>query len=93
MFLGACAGILLTKSDVLRGTLFMFFSGAGALALLPVLMSTYDYRYAFPAQVPMAWAGVLGMWAAGERWKRHPQRQQEAEHKVLRSAGSVTNFV
>lgn len=68
---GAFAGMLFARDDTFRGALIMFTATAGALVLLPVFMSTYDYRYCFPAQVPLAWAGVLGTWAAVARFRGH----------------------
>ena len=67
---GSFTGILLTRDGTVRGALIMYTATAGALALLPVLMSTYDYRYSFPAQIPLAWSGVLGMWIAVARFRR-----------------------
>jgi hypothetical protein len=62
------AGLVATRDATIRGASVMYMATAGALALLPVLMSTYDYRYCFPAQVPLAWAAILGGWQATARW-------------------------
>jgi hypothetical protein len=58
------AGLTLTKDRLGRAVLVMLVAAALALYLLPVIMSSYDYRYGFPAQVPLGWAAVLGTWLA-----------------------------
>ena len=66
----ALAGLVLTRTRTILAVLVMLISGALALYLLPVVMATFDWRYGFPAQVPISWAAALGLWVAITRWRR-----------------------
>lgn len=66
---GSLVGIALTRNPAMRGVLILLLSTGAALLVVPVLVSSYDYRYGFPAQVPLGWAAVLGGWTAVSRWR------------------------
>jgi hypothetical protein len=64
-------GVAVTPDHVVRAALVMLLATAAVLYLLPVFVSTYDFRYGFPGQVPLGWAAALGTWSVfSERRRR-----------------------